>query len=84
MKKEQTKTKYNFTIKQNVCFRCGRKIDLDLNYLKLITMNESKVIEEVWFHLPLCWQEYNDFRFQHRLQEHLTFGTKLINQMITN
>ena len=66
--KSMTTTKISTAgIKPKFCYRCGKKIDLESNYLKVITMNKKKTIEEIWFHLP-CWQDFNQDKVTARLQ----------------
>lgn len=65
-------------IHPGICFRCKKEILLGSNYLKLITMNDSEIHEEVWFHL-LCWQEFNQEKVTQRLQETLNLGLNLFN-----
>jgi hypothetical protein len=59
------------------CFKCGGNIDIKSNYIKLITMNKEKVIEECWFHLS-CWGRYNQEQVEARVNETLKLGAKLI------
>ena len=69
-----------FEITKGVCFKCKGKIYPNSNYLKLITMNDAKVVEEVWFHLPSCWQEFNQEKVNQRFKDILNVGARLINR----
>jgi hypothetical protein len=65
-------------IRRGVCFKCNQKIDVNSNYLKLITMNSKQVIEEVWFHLPRCWGEYNQQKINERVMQMVNQGMNIM------
>ena len=61
-------------INPGICFRCKGKIYPYNNYLKLITMSEGKVHEHVEFHLPGCWQEFNQDKINERMKQIARIG----------
>lgn len=80
MKKKKQKT--NFVKQQKRCYKCNGTIDeLNDNFLKLITYYQGEVVEEVWFHLPRCWGDYNSDRVNARLTEMSKVGMNILNSM---
>jgi len=62
-------------INPGICFRCKGKIYPYNNYLKLITMNNNKVYEEVWFHIiPNCWGDFNQDKINERMKQIARIG----------
>jgi len=84
MAKQKQVKKLSGYVNRNVCFKCGKPIHSKSNYLKLITMNEEKVVEELWFHLscPNCWGDYNSERFNQRMNEMMANGLNAIKPML--
>jgi hypothetical protein len=85
MKIKPKKKQEKFTKKQGECFYCHRQIDgLNENYLKLITMNEGEIWEEVWFCLGKdggCWSKFNDAKMSARLTEMSKVGFGILKNM---
>jgi hypothetical protein len=55
-------------IKIKKCFKCGKEINKEDNYISLISYNLGEIIEQCDFHL-ICWGDYNNDRLQKRMFE---------------
>lgn len=63
-----------------VCFKCRKEIDRMSNYLQMTTHNIGQPIELVYFHLPSCWQQFNQDKVTQRLQQTLSMGVDMMKQ----
>lgn len=81
-KKKNVIKKKKFAIKPNACFKCGEFVPVLSNHLRMVTYLGGEVIEEVWFHLPFCWGEYNTQRFKEHLDETLATGMSSLKPLI--
>jgi len=68
-----------FNIKLNKCFKCNLLINKNRdNFIKLITLNDGEIIEEVWFHIK-CWSNYNSERLQNEMLRLAKQGMNMLN-----
>ena len=47
-------------------------------------MNKKEVIHEVWFCLPKCWADYNQYRFNERFKETISLGLGSLKKFNVN
>lgn len=80
LKEVKRKKKLAFTIDNEKCFYCNKKVNKKFdNYVDMTTYNQGKLIEKVIFHVSVvphlnCWGMYNDQRFKERFNENINFG----------
>jgi hypothetical protein len=74
--KRENKMKKTKQVKS--CFKCRKVIDEKGNYLELTTYNRETIIEQVFFHLPKCWGEFNQERVNARVVEMSQMGMNLL------
>lgn len=69
--------------KQINCLKCGCPIDLkNNNFVELKTVGRGKVIEDVYFHFPYCWQGFNQEKINEEMNRLILTGKKMLGGLM--